>query len=414
MGQLNRLITLVRKKLISLADALIYAFVPAKKKPSLSIDTEAYIAFIGTKLPARITRIGKCIREYKKVLFIQEDGNVTAFLNPEAFDLVLTFRNVWHLLLLLKKNKLPIKLIHAFEPKTMVAARIIRRYKGKIPVTVDFQDVYVNYYGENPPIYWMRKDIPFEKYCIENADGLIASSLELIPAKKLFKVANLPPTIFFPLYCDNSEFSTAISTSTEVNIVYVGGISSFSDTNPDSQITNYHYLINELDSQKIHFHIYPSPHVKKEIISEYQDLSNRLNYFHMHSTVAMSQLSAELSQYDFGIIPFFYNDSWIDNPKLKYSISLKLFNYLEAGLPIIISRDIFFQSWLVKRYDCGIVLSNRQEISTLSTLVKKENASRLKENVLTARHHLSLDAQIPRLLTFYQKIIAAFPQKVNR
>ena len=124
----------------------------------------------------------------------------------------------------------------------------------------------------------------------------------------------------------------------------------------------------------------------------------------MHETVHQSKLAEELSQYDFGLIPFFFKDTIHSWEKFKYSTSLKLFNYVEAGIPVISTKDIVFQSWIVERYGMGITI-NKTDVPNLKSIIEKIDYSLLLKNISENRPKISLSRHLPRLLKFYEKIV---------
>ena len=168
-------------------------------------------------------------------------------------------------------------------------------------------------------------------------------------------------------------------------------------------IIQFQYIIEEFKKQKIHLHLYAAPGTLPDDINEYKNIEKQNPFLHMHPTVHQSKLAQELSQYDFGLIPFFFKDTIHSWEKFKYSTSLKLFNYAEAGIPIISTKDIVFQSWIVERYGMGITI-NKSDIPDLKSIIGKTDYSLLLKNIEKNRPAISLSRHLPRLLEFYKKI----------
>ena len=120
--------------------------------------------------------------------------------------------------------------------------------------------------------------------------------------------------------------------------------------------------------------------------------------------MSQQQLVKELSQYHFGILPFFKSLSQQSDLKLKYATTLKLFNYLEAGIPTIVSEDIIYQNWILNRYNCGISI-NEKDVASVRDKILNSNYPGMLASVRKTRENLSLKSNTKRLLSFYKSII---------
>lgn len=393
------------EKISSLFDFFLFAFnIPIDGILKLK-SRKKIIVYLGEQLPPRIPRLAKWVKrssEFSTVLVCSQRGYFEKFSDPN-FDAVFLFRNIFHLKRIVKQ--IPnIYLVHAFAPKSFYPDEV--RKILKVPFVLDMADVYSIYYGLNPTLGWLKKELPHEKSCLENADGIVAHSLEPNLAMRKYGIKKKPTTIFFPLYCDDDFFceNKKILNPDDIHLVYAGGVAG-SHRNP-KQYGNiqFHDIINILSKQKIHFHVYPSPSNIRADYEEYEEIANNNSFFHFHESVAQKDLAKELSKYHFGILFFFKGVSEQSEDKLKYATTLKLFNYLEAGIPIIVSKDIVYQSWMVERNKCGLTVSDKSELSNLKEKLLEQNYSALIGEVHKSRANLSLQKNIPRLLSFYQQL----------
>lgn len=391
-------------------------FIPAIKANYLSSSKKS-IVYLGGNMPARIARIVKWhkrFEDYISILLCHKDGFRDKYSNP-SIDHVVLFRNSWHLKRILRELK-SVNLIHAFGPKSFYPA-VALKY-STIPFVYDMQDVLVTYYGLHPSIRWFKHELPYEKYCLGHADGFVSHSLEFQEGIRQYQIpkrdenaSNLnaeykPRNIFFPLCCDDDvqKIKKGKFNPEEIHIVYVGEVAgSFRDSKQFATI-QFHYIIEEFRKQKIHLHLYAAPGTMSDDINEYKSIASKNPYVHMHESVHQSELANELSQYDFGLIPFFFKDTIHHWEKFKLSTSLKLFNYVEAGLPVISTEDIVFQSWIVERYGMGLII-NKSDIPILGQIIKENNYQQLLSNIDKNRLAISLSKHIPRLLKFYDDII---------
>ena len=224
----------------------------------------------------------------------------------------------------------------------------------------------------------------------------------------MYGIKNKPKTIFFPLYCDDDVFQNNAKplNPDDIHLVYAGGVAG-SHRNP-KQYGNiqFHDIINILSKQKIHFHIYPSPSNIRADYEEYESIAKQNSFFHFHEPVAQENLAKELSKYHFGIHTGFVNAEFHMQSSDKYKLctTLKLFNFIEAGLPVIISDNIIYQSWVLERNKSGITI-NRGELDNLSNVILGRNYMELVQNVSEAQKKLSLKKNTIRLLNFYNKIV---------
>lgn len=389
------------EKVSSFWDGLLFAL---GVHPIPKNEAKNAILFVGEHLPPRIPRMAKWIKRqssYELVLVCHQRGFIKEF-SDKCFNEIHLFRNEWHLKRILKQLK-NISIVHGFAPKSQFP-NIARKFLNK-PYIHDMQDVYSIYYEKNTDLSWLKKELPHEEECLTKANGIVAHSLEPNAALRLLKIKPKPKTIFFPLYCDDDFFqsNTKSLNENDIHVVYAGGVAG-SHRNP-AQYGNIQFqgLIKTLTAQKLHFHIYPSPSNIRADYEEYEKIANENPYFHFHLPLAQQELAKELSKYHFGLLPFFRSLSEQSDLKLKYATTLKLFNYLEAGIPVIVSEDIIYQNTVLNRYGTAINLSE-ESLKFLREKILAMNYNELRQNVVIAREKLSLKNNIIRLNNFYKSL----------
>lgn len=397
------------ERITSVTDFVLYAMnFPVSLSVNLKRTEKKVIVYLGEQLPARIPRMAKWVKrsgEYSTVLVCSQRGYFEKFSNSE-FDAVFLFRNEFHLKRILKH--LPkISLIHAFAPKSYYPN--IARKAVKAPFVLDLQDVYSIYYGLHPTLGWLKKELPHEKECLEKADGIVAHSLEPNVAFRKYGIKKKPKTIFFPLYCDDDVFQNHEKKldHDDIHLVYAGGVAGLHRNPKQYGNIQFHDIINILSRQKIHFHIYPSPSNIPADYEEYEQIAKQNSFFHFHEPVALDKLAKELSKYHFGILFFFKGLSDQSDDKLKYATTLKLFNYLEAGIPTIVSKDLGYQSWMVERNQAGLTIENINDLASLKEKIFQINYEILLQSLKEKRDILSIGKNVERLLRFYSAIISA-------
>ncbi len=404
---LSRKIKLVFKKLVLkikevsalVPDFLLYFFSNPSKKE------EERIVFVGTLIHGRIARLAKWLKRTtsKEIIFICSSNGYTDKLNNNSFDQVHTYKTTYGLRYILKQFDSASTIFHTFGPPYEAAETVVRYCKHSKTV-FDYQDLLITNFGLNPPFAYMKRDIVKEEYVLKNVDGIVSHSLELQTAKKYYGEISAKK-LFFPNYVDN-DFLQENSKKLDIDslsIVYVGSIMS------DYRNRDYfggqmlHWLIHKMEEQKIHFHIYPSPTLLAEHIIDYVELDKKYEYFHLHLSVPQEVLAKELSQYDFGVIPFFHRTNKKLNDKRWYSTTLKMFNFFEAGLPIIIGEDVKFQNFMGRKYG-GSIEASWQDFDDLISLVGKSNHGGIVNSIKEKRVGLSIQSKIGRLASFYHQL----------
>jgi hypothetical protein len=375
-----------------------------------SIGNDKIIIYAGEFLPPRIARLAKWCKKFDgftTIILCHKHGYVQKFSNKEI-DHTILFRNKWHLKRLIRR--LPAAyVLHGFAPKSKypyIALEVSKKYHASTPVVTDYQDVLSIYYGIDPSQNWQKKELPYENLCFRFSDGIVAHSLEPFEGMRLWKIKDKKKRIFLPLYADNDSFCSKVKpfSMDDVHLVYAGGVMGSHRDKIHYGATQFFWLIDYLTRQKIHFHIYPSPSGLKADTVEYEQAALSNPYFHFHAPVGQQELATELSNYHYGIMPFFRVNSGQSDLKHKYATTLKLFNYLEAGLPILAGADVIYQSWLVKRYNLGIVIPKKEDFADLRSLIYATPYQDQVNNILKNREQLSLKKHIPRLLEFYKSL----------
>jgi hypothetical protein len=380
--------------------------------PSINLPDKALI-FVGQTLNHRVIRHAKIISQntnYDIIFLIGKNSPLLGLTSELANVRIIRFRNIIHLkrfgISLKSKNAS----VYAFASKPSYPAAFIK--ESKLPFVYDPYDCFSIYYGKKPAAKWLTPEVAGEEFCIKYANGLIARNPELREASRLFGIKN-PNNILFPDYCDETRFIDSKLKKEEISFVYSGGIYGKHELKTSHGLTDFFDTIEKLDLQKIDFHIYPSPLLRKESYYDYIDAQQQYAHFHFHKSISQEKLSEELSQYHFGILPHFRSEkSNLSDEKMRTASSLKLFNYLEAGLPVIVSAELEFMAWLVKRYKIGFAIQ-KEDVVNLKKLVQAHDYCELQKNVLESRQKLSYHNTSKRFIQFLETKLFNSPSHHN-
>jgi hypothetical protein len=338
-----------------------------------------------------------------RYILLINHSNLDPLFNEAGFDEIHFFRNNWNFRERLKKLN-DIDIVHGFTRRCSVI-NIIKK-EHHLPVIINAKDTSVNSHGLNPPHWYLKEELPEEKACFNNVEAIVSESLEVSNAFRLFGLQKRAKRIYFANYCEaskNQSNKTKISDK-DVHLVYVGSVRGSQDNPKEHGNIQLHWLIDSLNKQRIHLHVYPNPNMDKVVYEEYFDLDKKMPYFHMHESLKPSELINEIKEYHYGIIPFFNEDTNRSPMKRYYSTSLKLFNYSEAGLPVLISNDMGHQRWVLERYGMAIGM-DKNEFHNLGKKLEEKEYSSIQNTLIKNRKILTIENQIHRIKTLYISVL---------
>lgn len=294
-----------------------------------------------------------------------------------------------------------------------VAELLIRNKPGKVVLDIyDVLSVFDPVWLKN--LKWVNKNaVEQEIYCLQHAGGVCCRSPETQYLKRDLHISISPRRILFLDYCWNElEISPAEHSLDALHVVFCGNINI--EKLDDDEWGTFLWVGRALAQRGIHFHLYPAfknPHglAFEDAYSEYIDLQHETDgLFQLHEPVPIETLLREMSLYDVGLIAFTpfmpSRDRLIGGQtvgKYRYAVGNKLFDYLDAGLPVMINYTEFMTR-IVKHYGCYIdpyyfLYEHSAELPTLEM-------ERLKQQVLRARAMLDVKKHVPRLAEFYMNL----------
>jgi len=260
-----------------------------------------------------------------------------------------------------------------------------------------------------PEYQFNRLELEVEHICFACADHICARSLEALYLRRQFGY-RMPAATYFPEYCwslPRQREPRQIHDDEELHVVYCGGIFP-EDRYPAAEYGYAQYIEvgRVLARQRIHLHIYPAPAPLnanfEEFFQLYLEEEKRNPFFHLHKSVSQAELRQELVRYDAGL--FFYGKD-INKAlgrqtvaKMHYSVANKLFDYIEAGLVVLLHGGRH-QTGLVRHY--GPVIVPRDLAQVRSAL-----ADTLSKGVKPHQSVL-IDYQAPRLDKMYRHVANA-------
>ncbi|MFH1884624.1 MAG: hypothetical protein ABIL62_18155 [Planctomycetota bacterium] len=313
------------------------------------------------------------------------------------FDRIIQFENLWDALHMIDEIKPDA--VHLFANYDSLYYFPIVGL-ARCPVVYDPYDVIIGMFNSEHDFHFLHKWA--EKFCIEHSDQICARSLELVVSKREFGY-RLRNVIYFPDYCWKKPQKQKLPHQ-GVHIVYCGGVYP-EDRYPREKFGYGQFLdiVRSLTNQSIHFHIYPasglSPDAFDNFFRIYIEEADQNHYFHFHRSLPHSALMQEISHYDFALHVFGIavdNElGWYTESKPRYSPSNRLFDYMEAGLPIVIHSGLHGRG-LVRHY--GIAVEAKHLDNLAQILPSFQNMTYPEKLSATIEFHA------PRLRDMYLKL----------
>lgn len=189
----------------------------------------------------------------------------------------------------------------------------------------------------------------------------------------------------------------------KIRIVYAGCVVNDPSSHAYPVVSSLHTIAESLDRQGIGFDIYNAIDTTGKGFESYLELAERLTHFNYHFAVPQDRLAQVLSVYDLGWFGFDFSMAMESEFFLKTTFGSKVFNYLEAGLPVIVAGEAEYMAGWVESHHVGIGI-RYSEVDSLASRLDPECVADLKRKVLENLGHLSMEHHIKRLTTFYDDL----------
>src|SRR3989338_1666685 len=218
-----------------------------------------------------------------------------------------------------------------------------------------------------------------EKFCLLRADKILhkglKTELELLPFYK--KIKDKPHYLFREFLDKNlvQECDRNIKLSKKdgkIHLVYVGGL--YLKTLPS--IESFWDFYPKITAQKIHLHIYSKQ--PEEIVKKLEEIERRDSYFHYEGFMEHDALIKDIPKYDYGI--HLFGGGMLKKVDLNVAFSNKNYDYLSAGLPIIVSNNLEATNEFVTNNKIGFSIEYEDLLKLKDKVVNNDTAFYL-ENI---------------------------------
>lgn len=211
---------------------------------------------------------------------------------------------------------------------------------------------------------------------------------------------------FFPYTCQ--EFVVELAPENKfshqtgkTHIVYAGCLHNNPKWHPTPIFRSTLDAIRMLTDQGIYFSIYNAMDSSGKGFEEYLDLSEKNEFFNYHFALPYDQLTSVLSRYDLGWFCFDFSHA-LESPFFhKTTFGSKVFTYIEAGLPILVSPEQEYMCSVVEALGVGRALKF-QDIENLTEILEGMDFDALSSRIAKVRKEMTWDTEIPRIIDFYR------------
>lgn len=249
-----------------------------------------------------------------------------------------------------------------------------------------------------------------ENHILKHADGVIFSGSEEQKHILIEERGAADRAISFQCFPLPDYFVdwAPISVRAPWHLAFVGGVIPFGEKFPkqifgDAQIYEVSKVLAE---QGIYIHIFNNPYLGRgdrliERYPEYVELAEKNPYIEFSEGAFPWKLGFKIGHFHYGMMLYLFDGVLIGERHFQTVIPSKLFSYLEAGIPVLVSSRFTAVCEIVERYGIGISIDD-EELTDIVSILDQANYMLLRENVRAARGVLSMDKEIQKLINFYE------------
>jgi len=287
-----------------------------------------------------------------------------------------------------------------------LSALFIRLFKDKFPRIYFPYDINSAGYKDIES-FLPKREIWGERYCFDNCDGFMFKSgegeLNFVPKEfNLFDKHRINFSAYvLKKWCIIPAQKDKLSNQDgELHLVWAGG---YPKDKGNNIVPTFSKIFKPIITQKIHLHFYlvKGTTIPEKHINEMAPTNELKNFIHIHDFVSPEKLSKELSKYDFGL-NIHESSEFAKEGSMKFQSANKVASYFEAGIPLIVNKELEIYSSMIKEEGVGIVIKN--DFFGIKKEVENSNYSEMVKNVIKFREKYSFENNIQRLITFFDSI----------
>jgi hypothetical protein len=289
------------------------------------------------------------------------------------------------------------------------AARLIRHRPGRI--VFDDYDVLVGTLRPNIARGYLR-EIRLERFCLENADGHCCRDLEMQCAKRAgYRLRGRRLLITDCCWGDAPGARPPRAEPVDgFHVVNCGNVMvaterEYSVHRKELIALAARLRVQGLSAASLHFHVYSTSGIWSRAPRSASLDEATATWLHLHEPVAPDELQAVLMRYDAGL----YHVGIGDDPptynrwKFVYTSGNRVFDYLDAELPVIIHGSTFME-FLVRRAGADIRVESSPLREAARRFLRREDTASLPRRAAAGRTMFAIARHAPRLAAFYESL----------
>ncbi|MEE9382927.1 MAG: hypothetical protein V3V08_05885 [Nannocystaceae bacterium] len=310
-----------------------------------------------------------------------------------------------------------------FDYHTTVA---VQRACTHVPVVAEFVDV-ASLIGDLEllalrfPIDDVKLDLAMEGEICREADAVLTRFAP--PAWRVLSESHGRLTRFMvfwpypsPKFCCHEPQAYAPPTGRPVRAVYAGGVSGPPVPNVPVHAFGGQTLpevFRCLLEQGIEVDVLHDPYrplgVDTGLHTAYRDLLSAFPTFRMVDGAPPDLLPARIAGYDLGLMAFKVPPQgyWTRPELIQYGIGTKIFPYLEAGLPVLVTSEFEAASRLVQEHGLGLSIPS-EELGSFAQHLRPHAFLDWRTNVARYVEAHGMHREIVRLEALYDELLATY------
>ena len=362
------------------------------------------IMYIGATPQARV---------YKQVKALKKNYNLeidlvcyrydhTLFLGLFNHTSILKNANPYEEITQLLKEYKP-DIIHFFSDKFLMAKPVI---DSKIPYVFDPYDFFLEQKGLSP-----KELLSNWQEIIDNAKAMVLRYDESIQNSAIFKSMYNEKIPFLQLfdYCIDDFFVTRdIEEKKEKSIVHIGYLSSLELPREKFSASQFDSVALAVLEASYGYTIYTSlwSDSFEEIKKDYQPILDQFpSSFRLNPALPQQELNEVICEYQWGSYLHDIHKA-DDSPYIVCSVGNKVFNYLEASLPILVTDDLTATANFIQKYQIGINVGDINSFKSKLDTIDSNSYEALYNSVLERREEeLNIHSHIYKLYNLYKEIL---------
>jgi len=287
------------------------------------------------------------------------------------------------------------------------------------PTIFDTTDLLeTTYLGNAQKTEQARALIEMQKAGLRDADGYCARDLQFNYAERTLGYTLGGRPMFFPEYCWGvAKEPDAAAYQDKTRTIRCVQAGNFGGEKLGGGGWGYLKIAERFIAERIRLDIYPNwiyygrgEEEFKRIFADYFDLARTTQYFELHRPLQADELSDRLAHFDFGINIIWAEVAGLPSTSFNrafhpYCMSARIFDYLDAGLPVVLSKSHRLVHCLLRRYGAGIE-ADQEFINNIARKLRPMATLEAKRRAVAASRSLAVERHVHRLEKFYYQVAA--------